>query len=79
MNPNLINCTLCGVETNESRHFNLFVVGSEGIECCMDCCIALTDAARGIKLAANRARKYGYKATKQVAEACVDALSARKS
>ncbi len=65
----LVRCTLCGFESEDCIHLRLYVVGSEGVQCCLNCRAALAATARGIMHAASVARKIGYKAARQVAKA----------
>lgn len=62
-------CSLCWNECAEIKHLALFVIGSEGVDACLSCRIALTEVARSMMSAATRGRKQGYKAAKLVAEA----------
>ena len=49
-------CTLCGLETNDLTHLQLYVIGSEGINACISCRMILTNVAEGIKHTANHIR-----------------------
>ncbi len=62
-------CTVCGDHDVEVRHLEIYVIGSEGCECCVDCGIALSEHVRQMMLVAAKASKRGYKAAKMVAEA----------
>jgi hypothetical protein len=55
-------CTLCGddVPAGDVLHLPLYVIGSEGIEACLTCRMALTEVARAIRHTAGKARKNGY-------------------
>ncbi len=63
------NCTLCGDEDENCRHLELYVIGSEGIIACQNCCIALSSAALHLKSIAQRARMDGWKKAKIVMDA----------
>ncbi len=65
----IVRCSLCHTDTNDGYHLPLYVIGSEGVICCLRCRIILTDVARGMMMTASRARIAGYKAAKQVEEA----------
>lgn len=54
-------CTLCGEEEQlgdkeDMKHLALYVIGSEGIEACLQCRIILTNVARGIRERCGNAR-----------------------
>ncbi len=49
-------CMMCFEETDELRHLQLYVIGSEGIEVCLQCGRVLAQVARGVREAAGRAR-----------------------
>ena len=60
-------CTLCRIETEDSEltQLDLYVVGSEGINVCEDCRMALTSFARSIKSATAKAYKQGFKTARK--------------
>ena len=62
----LVSCSLCGADSPETIYLPLFVLGSEGIEVCLPCRIALTATANAIRVAANTGRKAGYIACNRV-------------
>ena len=45
---NIMECTLCDDNTADLTHLPLYVIGSEGIEVCLQCRIILTNVAKGI-------------------------------
>jgi len=50
-------CTICQCEPcEELRHLPLYISGSEGIDICYACSIALTEILRGMKSACSRSR-----------------------
>ena len=56
MNTLQPQCTLCGCESDEIKYLPLYVIGSEGVWACLNCRIALTEAARGLMGTATRVR-----------------------
>jgi len=42
-------CDLCRQRSDEIIHLPLYVLGSEGINCCISCRIVLTKVAEGIR------------------------------
>jgi len=51
-------CELCGLVVSEGvRHLPLYVRGSEGVRVCISCQVALTEFARALSGAANRAKR----------------------
>jgi len=58
-------CSICGCKTHETTHLSLYVFGSEGINVCLTCRIALTKLAQGLSEVASKARKDGYLKQKQ--------------
>jgi hypothetical protein len=54
-------CTICGADDSECKHLSLFVSGSEGINACLNCRIALTAVASHMKTTAGLARMRGFK------------------
>ena len=48
------NCSLCECEDDDASHLDLYVVGSEGIYVCLQCRLALTQCARGIRSAVTK-------------------------
>ncbi len=51
-------CIVCHDET-ETKHFSLYVNGSEGIELCHSCQIAVCEFIRRMQSACNKAFKQG--------------------
>ena len=65
MNP---PCFICE-DITETKHLPLYVAGSEGVVLCLHCRMALTEMVRSMATAARKAKKQGYLAAKEVAEA----------
>jgi hypothetical protein len=62
-------CRVCGTDNVETRNLDLYVNGSEGLNACHDCEMAIVEYVRRLQSIACRARKWGYLAAKQVAAA----------
>lgn len=68
-------CTICGADDSECKHIehlSLFVCGSEGINACLNCRIALTDVARHMKTMAGMAKMRGFKEYRKFAKGMND-------
>jgi hypothetical protein len=59
-------CSICGWDSEELTHLTLYVNGSEGIEVCLECRIALTEYARGMTSACFRGMKAGFRLRKKI-------------
>ena len=61
-------CRCCG-DKGKVRHLAIYVVGSEGLDVCHDCEMAIVEFCRSLIRVAGRAHKLGYVAAKEVAAA----------
>ena len=63
-------CTVCHAEScdEDVRHLDLYIIGSEGIDACVQCRAALSDAARHLMHVASKCRMQGYKAATAAAQ-----------
>lgn len=62
-----MNCYICDTNEdadNEIKHYCLYVNGSEGVELCVSCQIAVCEQIRHMKSAANKAKINYIKSTK---------------
>jgi len=58
---NMEKCTICGQDCKEPTHLSIYVSGSEGVDACLNCRMAITEYIRQLKNIAWVARKQGYK------------------
>ena len=61
-------CMICD-EKKEIKHLPLYVEGSEGLNVCHSCEMALVHYIRGLMVLASKSRMKGYKNAKEVAKA----------
>ena len=62
-------CYICWTpkdEDNTLKHLSLYVCGSEGVEVCFSCEMALVETIKNMARAAAKSRKFVYKATKKL-------------
>jgi hypothetical protein len=58
-----MNCSICGDEVlnkEDIKSLPLYVIGSEGVNACLQCRIILTEVAKGMRRAAMVGRKQVY-------------------
>ena len=56
------NCRICNQSSDELTHLSLYVFGSEGIDVCLNCRIAITEFVRQLCSVVSIAKKESYKA-----------------
>ena len=57
-------CKICGEESKEIVWLQLYTIGSEGTDVCLNCRMALTRVANDMRSLANRSRLRGMKTMK---------------
>ena len=67
----LVRCSICwqDCKADDAKHLALYCNGSEGITVCLDCRMALAEAARGMMRLASKCRMAGHRAAKEIAAA----------
>ena len=66
MSKRIKKCTLCRLPSEECVHLSIYVIGSEGVQCCLDCRMILTNVAKGIMSTASRAKKAGFSEAEKI-------------
>lgn len=62
-------CTVCHSRKESLKYFDLYTVGSEGTNLCMDCETAVIGHIRDMIKLATKSRTFGYRNAKEIAEA----------
>lgn len=63
-----MDCMICQRKEN-TKHLPIYVVGSEGLDICLSCEMALVHHIRELMNVASVSRKLGYQSAKNVARA----------
>jgi len=61
-----MRCRICHGKELPVRHLPIYAFGSEGIEVCRICDVAIAEFVRNMTNAAGRARKDGYKSATEI-------------
>jgi len=59
-------CTICQESYEKTKPLDLYTIGSEGTNVCLDCELLIVEYIRGLRVIAAKSRKLGYKNAKLV-------------
>lgn len=72
-------CSICFSTVEQTKHFSIYIAGSEGVELCSICLLDLTEHLRQLKGIACRAKLETYKRIKKESYARQRDLSALRT